>query len=51
MADNKNVNIAVTYLLSILKTSEAICLVICERVMIELDTSCERDGHEPFLYS
>ncbi len=28
---------------------EAIRLVICEQVMNELDTSCERDGHELFF--
>jgi len=33
----------------VIATSEAICLVICERVMNELDTSCERDGHELFF--
>ncbi len=29
--------------------TEAVCLVICERVMNELDTSYEWDGHELFL--
>jgi hypothetical protein len=30
----------------IFETPEAVCLAICERVMNELDTSCERDGQE-----
>jgi hypothetical protein len=29
--------------------AEAVCLVIYERVVNELDTSCEWDGHELFL--
>ena len=30
------------------KNPEAVCLFICERVMNEQDTSCERGGYELF---